>query len=160
VNEIESVNPPVQLITAWEVANRIGADSRTLEKWVKDPEMATPPSRFCTGSRDYWSVDDIPSWERFYEKFVIDDLNITVTKMELVDALLLFAKRVTDNAERAGKGYSRRSYPKGTAKELVNQAYGVRAFVSKIGQLGIQPKSKADEINKLLMQASRALGMD
>jgi hypothetical protein len=163
MNEIDRVEEdqpnPIKLLALWEVGRLLGSDQRRLEKWVKDPEIKTPAPRFNTGSKDHWTLEDMPAWEAFYTHYANIDLSLTMTKLEMVDALVLLSKRVLQNAERASHG-DRSYYPKGEARNKVHQLEGVLNFVSSFGEMGIEPKSKREEISSNLRGAQRFLGMN
>jgi hypothetical protein len=153
-------NPTQKLLSIYDVARQIGADSRKLEQWAKDESIPTPSASFETNHTQYWVEIDVIEWAKIFDTMVAQSTNVDYAFATLVDKLAAKAKEMKRYADRVGGYSSGRSYTKGRAKELVHEVTGIYKLVSSLNEFGIQPKEKKDEINGYLSEAKTKLGMD
>jgi hypothetical protein len=149
-----------KLLSIYDIARQIGADSRLLEKWHKDESIQTPEPNFATSSQEYWLESDVFDWAKIFDTMVAQSTNVDYAFATLVDKLAAKAKEIKRYADRAGAYRSGRDFTKGRAKELVHEVIGMQRLVASLNEFGIQPKEKKDEINACIAAAKEKLGMD
>lgn len=157
-NVNDSSNEPIKLMALYDISSALDVSSRQLRDWIDNDEIVTPAPEFRTNSTDYWTPDSLPLWKVLVDKENERIASMSWTKEQLLDLLIEKARqteRVAHNAYSRGRG----QYSLSGARLKVVELEGQIEFVTWLGERGLRPAEKREELLKLLRSAKQALNL-
>lgn len=157
-NLTDSSSAPIKLMALYDISSELDVSSSQLRKWIEDDEIVTPAPNFMTNSTEYWTPDSLPLWKELVDKENERVASMSWTKEQLLDLLIQKAKlteRIAKSAYNRGRG----DYSLSGARLKVVELEGQIEFVTWIGERGLRPAAKREELLVLLRSAKQQLNL-
>jgi hypothetical protein len=157
--KIESANgTSIVLLTLYDVATRLDSSGYQLRQWIENDQIVTPTPDFKLNSNEYWTEESLPAWKVLVDKENERIASMSWTKEQLLDLLIQKAK-ITEGIAKAAFNRGRGNYSLSGARLKVVELEGQIEFVTWIGERGLRPAEKREELLKHLRGAKEALSL-